>query len=179
MRTLRGLLGVLGPAGVLGLGVLFFCAAFYFSALAPAEREAQAQYLGAERLRARTLAQPLAAGGPGEDLQRFYALFPPTERLSGELERLYALARKANLELQQGEYRLESRSAGLAAYRVALPIRGAYAQIREFVAATLKDVPIASVDALRFERKKAGETLLEAQVRLTLYFRPQEELDGR
>jgi hypothetical protein len=176
MRLLRQVLEVLGPAGVVGLGVLLFAGAFFFSALDPAEREVQAQALGAERLRTRTLAQPGAASDAGDDLRRFYALFPPTERLSGELERLYALARKANVELQQGEYRLEAKNPGLAAYHISLPIRGAYPQIREFVAATLAEVPIASVDALRFERKKVGETSLEAQVRLTLYFRPQDEL---
>jgi len=176
VRLLRQVLEVLGPAGVVALGVLLFGVAFFFSALDPAEREVQAQALGAERLRTRTLAQPGAAGDPGDDLRRFYALFPPTERLSGELQRLHALARKANVELQQGEYRLDAKKPGLAAYHVSLPIRGAYPQIREFVAATLAEVPIASLDALRFERKKAGETSLEAQVRLTLYFRPQDEL---
>lgn len=176
MRLLRQVLEVLGTAGVIGLGVLLFAGAFYFSALGPAEREVQVQALGAERLRTRTLLQPGSAGDPADDLRRFYALFPPTERLSGELERLYALARKANLELQQGEYRLEAKNPGLAAYRISLPIRGAYPQIREFVDATLAEVPIASVDALRFERKKVGDTSLEAQVRLTLYFRQQDEL---
>ena len=176
MRLLRRVLEVLGAAGVVGLGVLLFAGAFFFSALDPAEREVRALALGAARLRTRTLAQPGAAGDPGDDLRRFYALFPPTERLSGELERLYALARTANLELQQGEYRLDAKSPGLAAYHISLPIRGAYPQIREFVAATLTEVPIASVDALRFERKKVGETSLEAQVRLTLYFRQQDEL---
>jgi hypothetical protein len=36
-------------------------------------------------------------------------------------------------------------------------------------------MPIASLDALRFDRKKAGDTQLEAQVRLTIYFRPATE----
>jgi hypothetical protein len=36
----------------------------------------------------------------------------------------------------------------------------------------LKDMPTASIEALRFERKKAAETQLEAQVRVTLHVRP-------
>ncbi len=44
-----------------------------------------------------------------------------------------------------------------------------------FVGAMLKSMPIASLDALRFERKKAGDTQLEAQVRMTVYFRPANE----
>jgi hypothetical protein len=35
-------------------------------------------------------------------------------------------------------------------------------------------MPIASVDGLRFERKRVGDTLLDAQVRLTLHFQPRE-----
>jgi hypothetical protein len=38
-------------------------------------------------------------------------------------------------------------------------------------------MPIASLDALRFERKKAGDPQLEAQLRLTVYFRPANEGD--
>jgi hypothetical protein len=33
-------------------------------------------------------------------------------------------------------------------------------------------MPYAAVDALRFERKKVGDAQLEAQVRITLFFRP-------
>lgn len=179
MRWLRQLLGLLGPAGVLGLGVLFFCAPFYLSALEPAERELEARALAARQLRTRTLAQPVSAGGRADELRRFYALFPPVGQLTDEVERLYALARRAKLELQQGAYRLESRDTGLLSYRVTLPIRGTYAQVREFVGAALTEIPIASVDALGFERKKIGGTQIEAQVRLTLHFQPREEPEGR
>ena len=75
----------------------------------------------------------------------------------------------------EGEYRLEARGNGLVAYRATFPIRGTYSQIREFVGTTLKDMSTASVDTLRFERKKAGDTQLEAQVRFTIHFRPDGE----
>ena len=55
-----------------------------------------------------------------------------------------------------------------------LPVRGTYPQLRGFLAAVTKDMPIASIDALRFERKKAADTQLEAQVRVTLHARPPE-----
>jgi len=167
-------LHALGPAGVLGVGVLIFCVPFYLSAVSPAERELQAQRSVAERLRSRTPFQPVASEGRADELRRFYGLFPPLERLPDELERVYALARSAKLELLQGEYRLEKPPFGIAFYRITLPIRGTY-QIRQFVAAALKSMPIASLDALRFERKKAGDSQLEAQLRMTIYFRPANE----
>lgn len=173
MRSrLNALLRRLGVAGVLGIGVLLACGGFWISALKPLEKEVAAQRLALERLRARTPYQPVASGGRAEELRRFYNLFPPGANLTAELERLHRFARAARLELAQGEYRLERRPAGLWAYRVTLPVRGGYPQVRNFLSAVLKDMPTASIEAVRFERKKAGDAQLEAQLRLTLYVRP-------
>lgn len=175
MRRMPDVIGVIGPAGVVGLGVLVSCIAFYFSAVRPAERELKAEQLAAEQFRTRTLAQPVAADDPASELRRFYGLFPAFSRLPDELERLYGLAGDANLELPQAEYRLEPRSGGLVPYRVTLPVRGTYLQIREFVSAVLRSMPIASIDMLRFERKKVDETRLDAQLRLTIYLQANAE----
>jgi hypothetical protein len=163
----------LGAAGVLGIGVALACAGFYAQALQPLEAQVAAQRTALARLRARTPYQPAStAASRGEDLQRFYSLFPSAAELTDQVERLHGLARKAGLELAQGEYRLERRAEGLWAYRVTLPVRGNYAQFRNFLSGVLSGMPTASIDALRFERKKALDTQLEAQVRLTLHARP-------
>lgn len=177
MKHLQRFLETLGAAGVLALGVLLFCVPVYLTAVKPAERELEAQRGAADRLKNRSPYQTVSITGNGApaELFRFQSLFPPVERLSDELEKLYSLGRKAKLDLQQGEYRLENRGPGLAAYRVTLPIRGAYPQIREFIGNVLKDMPIASVDALRFDRKKVGDTVLEAQVQLTIHLRSTNE----
>ena len=179
MKRLNAWLIRLGAAGVLGVGVLLACAVFLLSAVAPAGRELAAQRLAAERLKTRTPYQLVGADGRGEELRRFYNLFPPIEKLTDQLDQLYGIARGAQLELSQGEYRLEKRNAGLWSYRVVLPVRGTYPQIRGFVASVLETMPIASVDGLRFERKKAVETQIDAQVRLTIHFRPSEEVQTR
>jgi len=164
----------LGPAGVLGIGVLLFCALFYFSGVRALERDLKAQQAAAEQLKSRPTLQLAGTRDRADELRRFYSLFPPIDQLPNELERVYALARAADLQMQQSEYRLEARG-GLVAYRVTFPMRGTYAQLRRFVGATLQEMPIAALDALRFERKKAGDTMLEAQLRLTIYFRPDGE----
>ena len=172
---INALLRRLGVFGVLGIGVALACAGFWMSALKPIQNEVAAQRLALERLRARTPYQPVSSGGRLDELRRFYNLFPPAAQLTDELERLHRLARRAGLELAQGEYRLERREAGLWSYRITLPVRGGYPQLRGFLAAVLKDMPAASVDGLRFERKRAAETLLDAQVRVTLHVRPSGE----
>jgi hypothetical protein len=179
MSRLHAWLRALGPYGVIGIGVLFFCMPFYLSAVRPAERELLAQRLAAERLRTRQPYQPVSRNNPAAELRRFYTLFPPVDTLPDQLERLYGLARQAKLDLQQGEYRLERQGEGMLSYRITLPTRGAYSQIRAFVGATLREMPTVSIDALRFERKRAGDPQLDAQVRLTMYFRPRDDSEAK
>jgi hypothetical protein len=172
-RRLNAALRRLGIAGVLGIGVLIGCAGFYAWTLVPLEAEVSAQKAALERLRARTLYQPASAGGGrAAELERFYKLFPPAERLTDEVARLHRLGRSAGLDLAQGESRLERRASGLWAYRINLPVRGSYPQLRDFLAALLKEMPIASIEALRFERKRATDTQLAAQVRVIVHLRP-------
>ena len=175
---LEALLGRLGAAGVLGIGVLLACAGFYATALAPVDQDAAAQRLALERLRARTPYQPVASGGRAEELRRFYNLFPPASELTDEVERLHRLARASGLDLAQGEYRLERRASGLWAYRATLPVHGSYSQVRGFAGAVLTRMPVASIDALRFERKKSDDAQLDAQFRITVHFQPARDNPG-
>lgn len=175
---LNRLLRALGTPGVVGIGVLLACAGFWASALKPLTEEVSAQTAALERLRNRSLYQPASVGREDRreaDLARFYGLFPPTEKLADEVSRIHAFGRAAGLDLEQGEYRLERRATGLWAYRVNLPVRGTYPQLREFLATLLRDVPVASVEALRFERKRAADAQLDAQLRLTIHVRPPAE----
>ena len=172
MRRLRRILEALGAPGVIGIGVLVFCLPFYLASVAPAEREVARRSAAAAKT-TRLAGQPVSAPDGAADLERFYRRFPTLDALQSELEAIYAHARASKLQLAQGEYRLE-KGAGLAAYRVTLPVRGSYAQVRQFVGHVLKDMPTASLDAVRFDRRKAGDAQLEAQVRLTIYLRPVE-----
>jgi hypothetical protein len=174
---LERLLRRLGPAGVLGLGVLLGCAGFYFNAVVPIEAQADAERLELESLRRGASPQRLvSANGGAEELRRFYELFPPPGKLADEVQHLHRLARGAGLDLAQGEYRLERRPAALSAYRVTLPVRGSYAQLRRFLSAVLSEMPTVSIDSLRFERRKSADTQLDAQLRVTLHARPSGDL---
>lgn len=174
MRRVRLWLDSIGAAGVLGLGVLISCAFFYVSAILPAERELKPQRVAAERAKDRSSNRPASADPGADRVLQFQALFPPVNMLSDELERLYSAARAADLRLRQAEYRLEARGSGLTAYRITLPVQGNYLQLRRFLDTVLTTMPITSVDGLRFERKKAAEAELDAEVRLTIHFRPAE-----
>ncbi len=170
---LERLLRRLGPAGVLGLGVLLGCGGFYLNAVAPVEERAAAERLALQSVaRDASPHRLVSANGSEEELRRFYELFPTPGQLTDEVQQLHRLARAAGLDLAQGEYRLERRPTGLSAYRATLPVRGSYAQLRRFLSAVLSEMPTVSIDSLRFERRKSADTQLDAQLRVTLHARP-------
>jgi hypothetical protein len=169
---MRRFVDSLGLAGVAAIGVLLFCATFYFSTLRPAQQQLAARHSAAAGASARAMAQPVAH--TVDPLSELHSRFPPLDSLTGQVERLHRIARSTGLQLQQAEYRLEAPPAGLIAYRISLPVRGEYKALRTFMGAVLKEMPVAAVDRLRFERKKPGDAQLEAQIQLTLFFRPEK-----
>ena len=173
MKRIRGFINQLGITGIAGLGILLACIPLYFGALLPAQRELDARHAGRK-----FMAPVSAVDRRAAELEAFYALFPPVEALGSELERLYGFARASGLELLQGEYRVERRPASLTFYRVTLPVRGTYTQLRRFGSEVLTRMPAASIDGLRFERKKPGDAMLDAQLRLTIHFRPGRDDAG-
>lgn len=167
---MRRMVEQLGIGGVLGIGVLLFCATFYFSTLAPAQRDLAERRSAAAGA---SIAAQTVAHSP-DPLSELHSRFPALNTLTAQVERLHRIGRNSGLQLQQADYRLEVPPAGLVAYRVSLPVRGEYKALRTFVGAVLKEMPVAAVDRVRFERKKPGDTQLEAQIQLTLFFRPEK-----
>lgn len=172
MTYLRAFARVLGPFGIAGVVLILLCTTFYAGWLVPAEKELAAQQEAARRLKSRSVLQPVSVDNRGDNLRRFYALFPVSGKIAPEMEKLWAAATGLKIDLQQGEYRLETNGTGLARYRITLPVRGSYSQIRQFVGYVLKEIPTMSVDGLRFERRKISDTQLDAQIKLTLYLQP-------
>ena len=79
----------LGLAGVLGIGVLLFCATFYLSALAPAQRELAGRQSAAAG--AGVPVRPVAH--PGDALAELHSRFPALETLPSQVERIHRIAR--------------------------------------------------------------------------------------
>lgn len=162
----------LGPYGFAALALLALCALFFATLIKPAESTLKAKQAAGQQVKSRTAYKPVALDRRVDDLQRFHAQFPAVDNIAPETQKLWDIAQQYKIELQQGEYRLESGGAGLARYRITLPMRASYAQIRQLVGYILKEIPAMSIDGLRFERKKISDNQLDAQLRLTLYVRP-------
>jgi hypothetical protein len=176
VARLRAVVERLGRAGVVGVALLAFAAAFYASAVAPLAIERAGLRAQADDLERRLQLGAGSGGGlrgtPAEQLATFYAFFPPPQSSPDWLGKIDAAARAKGLVLRSGEYRLERGvEHQLARYQITLPVVGSYAQIRGFVGQVLADVPAAALEEITLRRENAASPTLEARIRLTLYLR--------
>ncbi len=171
MNRLRLLYHSLGRYGPAGLGTLVLCAVFYLAAVMPAETDLAARRTADLQPSLRSPDVLRGADPRNASPRALRDRFPATDQMPVELEKLWASASAHQIELPRGEYRLESAEAGLVRYRVTLPVRATYARLRAFINFVLTEIPNASIDGLRFTRKGIDETVLDAQIELTLYYR--------
>jgi hypothetical protein len=168
---LRALVEKLGPIGGLGVALLFGCAVFFFTAVAPVEDELAS-------LQEQRLAEDLALRSgrrtvdTASQLNDFMAFFPTADTTSQWLGLVYAAAEKEGIQLAQGTYKVRGDSGvGLMAYQVTLPVRGAYPQIRRFIGQVLTDVPAASLESIAFQRERSADGAVDAKLVFTLHLR--------
>lgn len=153
----------LGYAGVVGLGLLIFCLAFYFGNVAPAHEE----LAGLQRQQARLLADVAATkdgrlGGRGKTL-------PTLAEAPELLKQLNALADKHGVSVASTSYQLKERSGQLR-LDVNLPLRAAYPSLRAYLHDALALAAPATITDITLKRAQASETTLEAQIRLAYSF---------
>ena len=172
------LLRRLGWPGVVGIGVLVMCMAFYLSALQPEQARLRETRQALASLRQQIDAAGRGAGNgerpPAEQLADFYRLFPSESDLPDWLGKIFAAAQAQGLVLEQGEYKAGMDKIGrLMHYQITLPVKGDYPQIRRFLAALGKDVPIAALEQVEFERQKVGVAQVDCKIKLNLYLERQ------
>jgi len=160
-----------GGVGGLGLVLLAAAAVFYFFAVSPAQEHLVALQNRLDRADSRAAAGAVlrSALDPSR-VQEFVEFFPPLDTAPRWLKSIYAIAEREKLELLKGTYRVsEDPALMLVRYTVSLPVRGRYPQIRRFIAATLNEVPIASLEGVVLQREKISDEVVEASVALTLH----------
>jgi Tfp pilus assembly protein PilO len=168
-RPLNEHLAALGWQGIVGLGLLIFAGAFYFSAI----RAEQNQLRGLQRDAARQrLALPGAekAKPPADRIAAFYGSFPSPAGLPDQLEKIFKVADAQSLQLEQGDYKVVKDTTGkLTKFQITFPVKGTYPQIRKFVAGALDSVPALALSSIQFERKKVGDATVEARIRFVVF----------
>lgn len=158
---------LLGWPGLLGLALIVAGLAADAALRQPltARLDALEQRAGSVERDARRPAVAMAT-----QLERFHAHFRREEDINDWLAVLYHIAEEAGVELGVADYRLSPHPVlALTAYEITVPLTGQYGTLRAFSETLLNSIPVASLDALRFSRKRAGATQVEAEMRLTLY----------
>jgi Tfp pilus assembly protein PilO len=160
-------------------GLLASAAGFYFSMVQPAQSEVE---MRSHKLHA-LLEEASVADHPDsrltqlttpKQLEAFYRFFPPERSIPDWIEKISNAAAKNRLYLRQGEYQVvRDKSSRLLLYQVMLPVKGTYPNLRNFIDEVLTEVPIASLDNVKFERQKIGDDALVSTVMLTLHLRSE------
>lgn len=164
----------LGWQGVTGCGLLLLCFLLALVWLQPLWMESRHVKDQAEMLRA-SVAQRGGAqqpGNPAVQLSGFYALFPGTDSIADSLDRIYQAATDNNITLSQADYSFADAEGGvLQRYEIAMPVRGKYTQVRNFIARVLSENKNAALLGMSLARNSVADVGVEAQVRFAFYLR--------
>lgn len=104
------------------------------------------------------------------DLARFHAYFREGGDVTDSLASLYGIAEDKGLKLDSAAYDVRQEKAlGLEGYEIVFPVTGPYAKVREFAQTVLDKVSVASLDTMRFNRKRINDAQVDAELRFTFY----------
>ena len=176
MWTMQNWLNQAGWLGITGLGLLVFSAVFYLSAVKPDHAriaELQETAVSLRQHAQLTVAQGGITATPDmpTQLNLFYQFFPPAPTKNNGLAKIYSAAQHHAIVLETGEYRyVTSPNSRLARYQITLPIKGSYLQIRSFIDEILTKIPYAAIDDVSFKRENISSPMLDARIKLTLFF---------
>lgn len=165
---------LLGRTGVVGIGLLIACTAFYFSTIQQAQKQ-----LSSTRKNVQFMQEQLKQAGQGahtdqrsseEQIVRFYHSFPLDKDLPGCMEKIFATAQSSGIELEQGEYKVTRESSnGLVRFQMTFPVKADYPRVRKFLSSLKADSPTLSLQQVQFKRQQVGDAMVEANIRLVLY----------
>ncbi|MGY0194541.1 GspMb/PilO family protein [Leptothrix sp. BB-4] len=172
-----GLIGLVGVLGALYLvGVEAPSLMQRQADLARRQAAAQAEAAQAPASRSR----PARMAAVSNAIALLESLPPPTQR-GADLTRLVELSHQLKVELSRGDYAVErlDPAADAAAlgdeaisqWRLQLPVRGSYAQLRRFTAEMLNTMPHVALDGLQIDRPDTQQAELETTLRITFFYR--------
>lgn len=172
--ALTEFLSGLGYPGMAGALLLLGGAAYGLAFLLPQRHTVEVLQERIERAEHRAAALRLGTDGPlpapPTPAEVLYAALSPSDALAPQVERIHAAAAGEQLVLLQGEYgRSEVPGTRLVRYRISLPLRGSFAQVRRFIAGACAAVPGLTLDDLQLQRQSVAEAQVDARVQFSLF----------
>lgn len=172
-RSLERTMHRLGWPGVTGAGLLVLAATVYLTALRPASEQLQRLQRQVDA-RSSELASPDAvmpnADSPAMQLVSFHKAMPDRATLPDCLEKIFAVADRLGINLDEGDYKLIENSADkMVRMQITLPMKATYPQIRNFIAQLRLAIPAVALAHIQLQRQKVADSNVEAQIRLVLF----------
>jgi hypothetical protein len=171
MNLLRAGLRELGALGVSSIALLAIGFVFLVGALKPLEardrtleRELQSRARGTTQSE-----QYVRASTPSNSMEAFYQHLGSAGQIIDSLDQLHAIAQVSGVAIHTAEYRMQPTGTRIERYELRVPLRASYAQIRSFLDTALAEIPMLSLDQVKFKRQTASETAVEAELNLTLH----------
>lgn len=169
----------LGRPGLLGLALVAL-AVYAVVVQGPALRQEQRELLARQQEAAREPVVSKRRLTQASTAPQLLDSLPPASQRGADLARLIEISRRTEVELTRGDYSIEKLSASnepgaqldnVSQWRLQLPVRGSYKQLRRFIAELLNGVPHAALDGLQIDRPDTQQPWLETTLRVTLYYR--------
>lgn len=172
-QTLR----LLGVAGLLGVALVVTAALTGFLLLPQAREQISALQLevsAAKDSAIQASEQRRNAPSTVSQLQNFLEWLPPLATNAADVQRLFLLAKETGVDLIKADYQ-QTVEPGLeiVRYQITLPVKEKYLTVRRFATGALNALPHLALDELQFARTEASTDVVEAQLRFTLFYRPQ------
>jgi hypothetical protein len=164
----------IGDSGM--AGVTLGCAALVLMGAMPSwQRNAEASRSALDQRRqALTSAEP-AASAPAattDASQRWAEALPPFSQNASDLEQLFDAGQAMQVTLARGDYSLKSEAGSpYLEFTATFPAQEGYGALRNFATEVLRKLPHAALDELRLTRPNSTATILDASVRITLFYR--------
>lgn len=168
----------LGMPGIVGLGLMLFCASFYLGSIAPAQAELVNLQREAAQLQA-VAGSPGAGAGAGEgegegeggERRAASAALRPLTAFPELLKELNLLAQQHGIAIDRASYALSERE-GQRRMEISLPLVAGYPLLRAYLRDLMLLKAPPSLDELSFKRRQAGDPQVEANVRLSYPLAP-------
>jgi Tfp pilus assembly protein PilO len=162
----------LGWPGMLGMGLAGAALLAYITTVLPTQAALITTEKAIADLRSsQQSAQVTQQTTPESRLAQFYQSLPAETEIPGALEKLFTLAEKHDMTLDQGEYQaVRSKKGRLTRVQVTLPVLASYPQVRSYLAVLQTELPNLALAQINFQRDKVGDGEIEANLKLELYF---------
>ncbi len=163
----------LGWQGVSGIVLLALAGAFHALSLQPLEQEVSYIHsrLDAVSSKSKGAAAPQNSGNRQNELRAFFDSLPREEDVTDILASISEVAEASQIEFKRAEYQPGEKGKTQMEYGLVFPVKGGYANIRHFVFRILADHHALALDQINFRRDAVNDSMLNAEIRFTLFLR--------